>query len=161
MSAVALPKHEARRTISPMPSGLLQRRCSCGGTPGPDGECAACRAKRLRRQAAGSRTELAPPIVHDVLRSPGRPLDPSVRADMEARFGHDLSRVRVHADARAAESADAVDAAAYAVGPHVVFGPGRYRPEAAPGRELLAHELAHTVQQQSASATPSRKKRES
>src|SRR5205085_2877439 len=72
MSAVALPKHEARRTISPMPSGLLQRRCSCGGTPGPDGECAACRAKRLRRQAAGSRTELAPPIVHDVLRSPGR-----------------------------------------------------------------------------------------
>src|SRR5215204_5149289 len=65
---------------------------------------------------------VAPPIVHDVLRSPGRPLDHAARAEMEPRFGHDFSRVRVHTDAWAAESARAVDALAYTVGRDVVFG---------------------------------------
>jgi hypothetical protein len=137
------------------PRSVVRRRCACGGTPGPDGECAACRAKRLRRSARGTGPELAPPIVHDVLRSSGRPLESPVRAEMEARFGHDFARVRVHTDARAAESARAVDALAYAVGPHVVFDQGRYGPDAREGRELLAHELTHTLQQ-TASGIPSR-----
>jgi len=64
---------------------------------------------------------------------------------MGARLGHDFSRVRVHADAGAAESARAVSALAYTVGPHVVFGAGRYAPETPAGRRLLAHELAHVA----------------
>jgi hypothetical protein len=82
-----------------------------------------------------------------VLRSPGQPLDPATRAFMEPRFGHDFSHVRVHADANAAESARAVNALAFAVGHHVAFGTGRYSPQTEAGSRLLAHELAHVVQQ--------------
>jgi hypothetical protein len=77
--------------------------------------------------------------------SPGRPLDPATRAFMEPRFGHDFSRVRIHADAAAAQSAAGVEAAAYTVGHDVVFASGRYAPETPAGRSLLAHELAHVV----------------
>jgi hypothetical protein len=66
---------------------------------------------------------------------------------MEPRFGHDFSRVRVHTDARVAESARAVNALAYTVGRDVVFGPGHYRPSSLGGRKLLAHELTHVLQQ--------------
>lgn len=65
---------------------------------------------------------------------------------MELRFGRDFSHVRVHTDSRAAESARQVDALAYTVGPHVVFGAGRFAPETQPGRRLLAHELTHVIQ---------------
>jgi Domain of unknown function (DUF4157)/Annexin len=131
----------------------LQRRCACGGTPGPGGECAACRAKRLQRQAVALGPAVAPPIVHEVLGSPGRPLERGVRGEMEARFGHDFSQVRVHTGERAAASAQAVSAAAYTVGRDVVFGAGAYTPRTVAGRSLLAHELAHVVQQQGAAPT--------
>ncbi|HLI88385.1 MAG TPA: DUF4157 domain-containing protein, partial [Ktedonobacteraceae bacterium] len=88
-----------------------------------------------------------PPIVHDVLNSSGQPLDVGTRAFMEPRFGFDFSRVRVHADARAAESTQAVNALAYTVGHNVVFGTGQYAPGTNEGRRLLAHELTHVVQQ--------------
>jgi outer membrane protein OmpA-like peptidoglycan-associated protein len=91
-----------------------------------------------------------PAVVHDVLRAPGDRLDDRTRAFMEPRFGHDFSAVRVHADAEAARSASAVGALAYTVGQHVVFGPGRYAPDALDGRALLAHELVHTIQQANA-----------
>lgn len=94
-----------------------------------------------------------PSVVHQTLRAPGQPLDEGTRADLKARFDHDFGDVRVHADAQAAESARAVGAKAYTVGSHVVFGPGRYQPETAPGRQLIAHEAAHVVQQ-SRSRTP-------
>ena len=139
----------ARPSPSYLPStrvGLLQRRCACGGTLGPDGECAACRRKGLQRQADLS-ASTAPPIVHEVLGSPGRPLDANTSAFMGPRFGHDFSQVRVHTDARAAESAQAVNALAYTVGRDVVFGTGQYAPGTMAGRKLLAHELAHVVQQ--------------
>ena len=126
---------------------MLQRRCACGGTPGPGGECAECKRKRLQRSASGVGPAVAPPIVHDVLRSPGTELEPAVRGEMEARLGHDFSRVRVHADSRAAASAEAVAAEAYTVGRHVVFGEGAYRPATGEGRRLVAHELTHVVQQ--------------
>ncbi len=108
-------------------------------------------AGRLQRKAAdgGAQVE-APPIVGQVLGSAGSALEPSTRQQMETRFGHDFGRVRVHADARAAESAEAVDAHAYTVGDHVVFGPGRYAPHTQAGRLLLAHELTHTLQQRDA-----------
>ena len=66
---------------------------------------------------------------------------------MEGRFGHNFGDVRVHADARAAESAEAVNAMAYAVGKDIVFGPGRYTPNTSAGLKLLAHEITHTLQQ--------------
>jgi hypothetical protein len=76
---------------------------------------------------------VTPPILHEALRSPGRPLDGTTRAFMESRFGHDFGHVRVHTDARAAVSAGAVDALAYTVGRDVVFGAGQYQPGTAAG----------------------------
>jgi hypothetical protein len=118
------------------------------------GECEECKAKReesLQRRAASGGVSLAgnavPSIVHDVLSSPGQPLDVGTRAFMEPRFGHDFSQVRIHTDARAVESAQAVNALAYTVGRNVVFGAGQYAPQTSEGRRLLAHELTHTLQQ--------------
>ena len=76
----------------------------------------------------------------------GEPLAPDARAYMEPRFGRGFGDVRVHTGPAAAESANSVGAAAYAVGRDVVFGAGRYRPETIAGRRLLAHELAHVAQ---------------
>ncbi len=106
----------------------------------------------LQRAAVRSTPDHAvPPIVHEVLRSPGQPLDPATRTFMEPRFGHDFSQVRVHTDAKAAESARAVNALAYTVGRGVVFGAGQYVPGTSARRRLLAHELVHTIQQGTAS----------
>ncbi len=88
-----------------------------------------------------------PLIVHDVLRSPGQPLDQATRAFFEPRFGHDFSGVRVHTGSRAAESARAIDALAYTVGQDVVFGAGQYSTQSYEGLKILGHELAHTIQQ--------------
>jgi len=88
-----------------------------------------------------------PPIVRTVLAGGGRPLDSSDRGFLEPRLGRDLGDVRIHTDAAAAESARAVGADAYTVGSDVVFAAGRHRPETRQGRRLLAHELAHTLQQ--------------
>jgi hypothetical protein len=187
-------------SFTPLRTGLLQRKCACGGPAGLSGECEECGKKRLtgiqtklsisepgdkyeqeadqvaerllrmpvphdgqkkdtpsagplvqRRvsESAGGLTE-APPIVNDVLRSSGQPLDAATQAFMESRFGHDFSRVRVHTDACGAESARAVHALAYTVGREVVFGAGQYEPRTSRGRQLLAHELTHTVQQSGA-----------
>jgi Domain of unknown function (DUF4157) len=91
-----------------------------------------------------------PAIVHEALAAPGHPLDLTTRALMERRFGHDFSRVRVHTDELAARSAEAVAAQAYTVGSDVVFGAGQYAPATRDGQHLLAHELAHVVQQRAA-----------
>ena len=101
----------------------------------------------MKRAAAGPGPAGIPPVVHDVLSSGGSPLDAAARVEMESRFGHDFSRVRVHDDAVAAESARAVAARAYTVGEHVVFGAGMYAPRSADGQRLLAHELTHVLQQ--------------
>jgi hypothetical protein len=106
------------------------------------------RGNALQRSAIdGSQLSAVPPIVREVLRSPGQPLDAETRAFMEPRFGHDFSRVRVHTDGAAAESARAVNAFAYTVGRDVVFEAGEYAPSTWIGRNLLAHELTHTIQQ--------------
>jgi hypothetical protein len=128
-------------------TGILQRKCSCGGT------CDKCRDKddeSLHRKATGPTGSMeAPPIVHDVIGEPGRPLDDGTRTEMERRFGHNFADVRVHTDGRAADSAHAVSAQAYTVGQHVVFGANQFSPATAAGKHLLAHELAHTLQQSS------------
>ena len=89
----------------------------------------------------------APPVVRDVLRAPGKPLDTATRGFFESRFGQDFSQVRVHSDADAAQSAHAMSARAFTAGQDLVFGWGRYAPETSAGRRLLAHELAHVAQQ--------------
>jgi hypothetical protein len=88
----------------------------------------------------------APPIVCEVLRSPGQPLDPRTRTVMQTGLGHDFGRVRVHTDARASESTRAVRALAYTIGADLVFREGHYQPDTMAGRQLLAHELTHAVQ---------------
>jgi hypothetical protein len=135
------------------PIGVLQRKCDCGNHTFAGGECEECggnRQKLQRRATNQSEPTEVPPIVYEALRSPGQPLDATTRAFMEPRFGHEFSNVRVHTDAKAAESARAVNALAYTVGRDVVFGTGQYAPGAPQGRKLLAHELTHVMQQQNA-----------
>jgi len=138
--------------FTPVSSSVLQRKCACG-KDASGSKCEECRKKgALQRMAKGAGISSAvPPIVHDVLRTPGQPLERNIRSHFETRFGRDFSGVRVHADARAAESADAVNAQAYTVGRDIVFNRGFYAPGTAHGRNLLAHELTHTVQQNLAS----------
>lgn len=235
----------AKLSFTPVRSGLLQRKCACGGTPGLSGDCEECSRKRLnvqRRAPPGLQTKLAinqpgdrfeqeadrmaefvvngsdatgpsalspltsasirryektpppkpneplnplarpglgvkttgeaperkkkkeqlmrreadtartpdviPPIVDETLLQSGEPLDRAMRIFMESRFGHDFTQVRVHADAQAADSARAVNALAYTVGRNIVFGAGQYVPGSATAQRLIAHELAHVVQQQ-------------
>ncbi len=146
-------KAQQHKTTPPMFTALqngiiLQRKCACGQHTVAGGECAECRTKRLQRKSAGrSEPESVPPIVHEVLRSSGQPLDTETRAFMEPRFGQDFSQVRVHTDAKAAESAWAVNALAYTVGHDIVFGDGQFSPQTVSGRKLMAHELTHVVQQ--------------
>jgi hypothetical protein len=138
------------QSYSAAPCKILQRKCTCGGAPGPTGEFAACREKKRQRRLGNepATSSNVPPIVHEVLRSPGQPLDPATRAYMEPRFGRDFSRVRVHTDPAAAESARAVSSLAYTVGCDVIFGADRYAPRQKEGLWLIAHELTHTVQQE-------------
>ncbi|HEY2858182.1 MAG TPA: DUF4157 domain-containing protein [Terracidiphilus sp.] len=104
--------------------------------------------KTLHAKSMGTQTPgAAPPIVHDVLRSPGQPLDRSARAFLEPRFNRNFSDVRIHNGAQAGRSAAAVQALAYTVGNDIVFGSGRYAPHTQSGRSLLAHELTHVIQQ--------------
>jgi Domain of unknown function (DUF4157) len=103
-------------------------------------------ARPLPLAAAGSATAAFP--------GSGTALDEPTRSDMQARFGHDFSRVRIHADAGAGRTADQQGAMAFTHGQHLVFGPGRYAPHTSTGRHLLAHELAHVVQQSQPGAVP-------
>jgi len=127
----------------------LQRKCACGSY-GNGGECNKCRGEKteLQRRAPGATDPAAmPAVVHDVLGSAGQPLDAGTRAWMEPRFGYDFSSVRVHTDARASESARSIGALAYTVGKEMVFGRDQYAPHSLAGQHLVAHELAHVVQQ--------------
>jgi len=133
-----------------------------GAASGVQRKCTECEKEdkekdegQLQRKEAGAAPAVAPPSVHQVLNSPGHPLDRSTRAFMEPRFGHDFSHVRVHTDEAAGKSASAVSALAYTVGSHVVFGAGQYAPASATGQKMLAHELSHVVQQTQSPVLPS------
>lgn len=137
-------------SLSAMPIGApLQRKCACGGSAGSEGECEECAKKKAvqRKETGPLEDSDAPPIVHQVLKTPGEPLEQTTRDFFEQRFGYDFGRVRVHTDGAATESARRIHAAAYTAGQQVVFGSGRYAPQTPAGARLLAHELAHTVQQ--------------
>lgn len=206
---------EQREGIFSNKSGTLwQRNCACEASYGMEGECQGCRKKGLNLQRRADHGDdsravplcavrsvsipVVPPIVYEILRAPGVPLDSATRVSMGNRFAHFLdgpamavartaaqstlkvnhpgdryeqeadrtaervmresdagatpnehafSKVRVHADARAAESAQALGALAYTVGQDIVFRWGQYAPQSSRGQRLLAHELAHTLQQ--------------
>jgi hypothetical protein len=151
MSTRSPVQSQAKPTFTPVQTGILQRKCSsCGQHTFAGGECEECKKKKSflqRRSSNQSEPSEVPPIVHEVLRSPDQSLDTDTRAFMEPRFNRDFSRVRVHTDTKAAESARAASALAYTVGRDIVFGVGQYAPQSSVGRQLLAHELTHSIQQ--------------
>ena len=132
---------EAGRPDALGPGGLLHLQ-RLAGNSGVAGLVA-------QRRAAGDEEQAAEPAspVHDVVGSAGSPLEPGLRKEMESAVGADFGDVHVHTDGKAAASARSVQAHAYTVGNHVVFGEGTYRPETPEGRHTLAHELTHVVQQ--------------
>jgi hypothetical protein len=143
----------------------LLRKCDCASPPDCDCDMGDDKKKKekdgprtgLHRAAASpSAPETVPRIVGETLRSPGQTLDPQTQAFFETRFGQDFSGVRIHTDTRAAQSAQAVKALAYTVGSDIAFASGRFAPATGEGRRLLAHELAHVVQQPHASEIPER-----
>ena len=107
---------------------------------------------RIQRYAGqlSAGVALAPASVEGVLARPGRPMEQALQQHMERRFGYDFSNVRVHSDGAAAQSAEEVGAHAYTVGHNIVFGASRLAPDTQEGRQLIAHELTHVVQQSSA-----------
>lgn len=148
-AAVVAPSSPA--AASSRPAARLERRCACGNHTIGGAECASCARTHgtlFRKAAAPMEGGPLPGSVRRTLRQAGQPLQADVRADFELRFGHDLSRVRVHTDGSAAASARMIGAHAYALGSHIVFGAQQYAPHTAQGRELLAHELVHTLQQE-------------
>ena len=148
------------QNFTPVQTGLLQRKCALCNKPGLVKNSEQDRKKLTlqRSPAAQPEPDTVPPIVHEVLRSSGQPLDPETRAYMEPRFGHDFSKVRMHTNAKAVESARAVNALAYTIGNNLVFGRG-YAPQSIEGKQLLAHELTHVVQQQGSSNARTLKRR--
>jgi hypothetical protein len=102
--------------FTPLSSGLFQRTCACGNHTMAGGECEECKKRQTLQRAClprgrGTKGEGdVPPIIHEVLRSPGQPLDPATCTLMEPGLGHDFSGVPLHTDARAVNSARAVDA---------------------------------------------------
>ena len=130
-----------------------------------DDEEAKTRPQESRPQGTGTRMAMAkregrsPRALPEraIPRSGGRPLEPGVQHFMRERTGLDFAHVRVHADAEAAASASRLAARAYTVGSNIYFGRGEYRPESREGRNLLAHELAHVVQQSRGQMQPALK----
>ena len=155
----AAPPYVARRSSNRLPrpqshasralalgthSALVQRACACGG--GASCECG------TRSEKTEERTDVSS-IVARATTGGGHELDGGTRTFMEGRFGRGLGHIRVHTGATAAESARAIDALAFTAGRDIVFGEGRYRPDTASGRHLIAHELAHSLQQGGGSDT--------
>ncbi len=122
-----------------------------GGAPSRGGASGAGRIMPMARMG-GFNDSRAPETVRQQLGG-GSVLDGSIAARMSTALGHDFSDVRVHTDPTAHELSDAMNARAFAVGNHVAFGRGEYRPGTMTGDGLLAHELTHVAQQRGATST--------
>jgi outer membrane protein OmpA-like peptidoglycan-associated protein len=143
-------EHEADRVADQVIRMPTSSAAITSAPPQVSRKCAACaEEEKLQKKEAGTQATAggAPASVHETLRSPGQPLDAAARAYFEPRFGRDFSGVRVHADASAAQSAREVNAHAYSVGHDIAFDSGRFAPGSPDGRQLIAHELTHVVQQ--------------
>ena len=151
--------HLAKQTAKPSPdkAGIVHRACACGRRHTGTGPCTECQKKRVARlpcDARRVREERAGPAPGTGRASHARRAFEcsGARATFEPRFGRDFSRVRVHTDARAAAAAAAIEARAFTVGRHIVFGAGEFAPDRPEGTRLLAHELTHVVQQDQTSS---------
>ncbi len=119
----------------------LDRSCACKET---GEQCPRCAGKAQLQPAGGN----------GVVPSCGEPLDQRTRHSMEQRFAEDFSQVRIHSDSQAATAAGNAGARAFTIGNNIVFGEGRYAPTSGDGRQLLAHELTHVVQQRRGAIRP-------
>ena len=137
------PGDEYEQEAERVAERAMQTPSSTFKTNDPLGAKPALVQRRVTEAAGGGASSLFGPV----LSSSGQPLDRATRSFFEARLGHDFSGVRIHADAKAADSARAMHAVAYTTGQDVVFGAGHYAPGTTAGQKLLAHELAHVVQQ--------------
>ncbi|MEA2490142.1 MAG: hypothetical protein QOH21_1934 [Acidobacteriota bacterium] len=147
---VAAPAPRAPQRVTVAHAPQLARKCGCAPGAAHCSKCTEESKPALQRKAShadGGAARGIPAVVHRVLSSPGRTLDSDTRAFMESRFGYDFSDVRIHTGSDAAASAQAVGAHAYTIGGDIVFDAGKYDPHSAAGRQLLAHELTHTIQQ--------------
>lgn len=205
-----MKKQSLSKNTTSLNAGLLQRKCECGNNTVAGSKCDKCESKNgllQRKSSNNSEQSEVPPVVHEVLRSSGQPLDKKTRGFFESRFAHnfsgvplsstsqqpsqsslkigepadvyeqeadriadsvmlkqntetlssneqeggsfDLSHVRIHTNARAAESARKINALAYTSGNNIVFGAGQFAPATRKGQRLLAHELTHVMQQSS------------
>ncbi|HEX3864894.1 MAG TPA: DUF4157 domain-containing protein [Stellaceae bacterium] len=159
----AAPGHHGlgnRALLSLMRAKRLQPKARLSG-PGDAAEIAADRAaetvlaRPLRENIGGSQVlpelqRAEPPATAIAPLSGGRSLDPHIRAPLEARFGEDFADVRIHTGDHAGKLADNLDARAFTTGRDIVFGDGEFAPGTMRGQRLLAHELAHVVQQRPA-----------
>lgn len=118
--------------------GIIQRKCAA---------CEEEEKVQMKGEPMASGGITAPSIVNDVINSGGQPLDTRTKSFMESRFGYDFSDVQIHNDSLAHQSSKEINALGYTNGNHIVFGSGQYQPNSNSGKQLLAHELAHVVQQ--------------
>jgi hypothetical protein len=137
---------------APPQGETVQRSCDGCDDGAPCSECASEKEdeeRAVQRKSEGKAVRTSAGVPETLLddMGSGSTLDPITKNLMESRFGYDFSQVRVHTDLRAVESAESVAALAYTVGRDVVFGEGQYDVASSQGKKLLAHELAHVVQQ--------------
>jgi len=140
--------------IDHLPQGSAPASGSNTAPPSTSGSAGPPDTIQRKAENAAPVESAALPLAEEVIRSSGRPLDQSLRSFFQPRFNRDLSQVRVHTDDRAAQSARALHARAYAVNSNLVFADGQYDPHSALGRRLIAHELAHVAQQDKPAAAP-------
>jgi hypothetical protein len=146
-------EHEADRVADKVMRMPAPDAVTTSAPPQVSRKCVACEAEeeeKLQRKEAGTTEGVAsevPASLHEVLRSPGQPLDAATRAYFEPRFGQDFSGVRVHVGSEAATSARGLNALAYTIGNDIFFAEGQYSPYTSQGARLLAHELTHVEQQ--------------
>jgi len=128
----------ANQVMSNSSGGSIQRKC------------AACEEEEKHIQG---KTSSGPPVtvgsslVDQALQSGGEALDDSTRSFMEEQLNYDFSQVRIHNDSTAHQSSNDINARAYTHGQDIVFAAGQYRPNTSAGKQLLAHELVHVIQQ--------------
>ncbi|MFN0140303.1 MAG: DUF4157 domain-containing protein [Pyrinomonadaceae bacterium] len=126
----------------------IHRKCDrCEDAEEQTTEMAVMRKEAFASAAATPPPADTPPSIKNVINSGGQPLDSQTRKFFEPRLGYDLGSIRIHTGSTAGESARAIDARAYTLGNNIVLGNGEYKPESESGKRLLAHELAHVVQQ--------------
>lgn len=152
-------KTRERVVRAPSTSSTRRRTCACGRPIGVDGECDQCKRRRLQRAAASAEAPARTAVrgrgagPHAAGGAGGRSLDPSVRHRMEIGFGVSFAQVRVHDDTASHAAAASLGARAFTTGQDVHFAAQQYRPASRDGIQLLAHELAHTIQQRGAVPT--------